>query len=102
MVPPTEAQLLARVLAGERVAFDVLFDRSLPALWRRATQACDDRATAEALVRTVLAHALRHLEERPPERRFADWLDALARELAPSARPRPPDGAHDEAPPAGA
>jgi len=86
MVPPTEAERIARVLDGERAAFVALFDEQLPALWRRATQLCDDRAAAEALVGAVFAHAFRQLAERPADLRFADWLAAFARELAPPRR----------------
>jgi len=86
MVPATEAERIERVLQGDRAAFVALFDEHLPALWRGATQLCDERAAAEALVRAVFTKAFRQLAERPAGLGFADWLAALARELAPPRR----------------
>jgi DNA-directed RNA polymerase specialized sigma24 family protein len=86
MAASPEAERIARVLAGERAAFDALFDEQLPALWRLATRLCDGPARAEALVHAVLAHALGRLDERPAGLSFADWLAALARERAPQRR----------------
>lgn len=78
MVPIAEAERIERVLAGDRAAFDALYEEHLPALWRHVILSGEDRVTAEALVRTVLTHAFRTLHERPAERPFADWLRALA------------------------
>jgi DNA-directed RNA polymerase specialized sigma24 family protein len=78
MVPIAEAERIERVLSGDRAAFDALFEEYLPALWRHAIQSSEDRVSAEALVRTVLTHALQTLCERPEDRPFAEWLRALA------------------------
>jgi RNA polymerase sigma-70 factor (ECF subfamily) len=87
MVPIPETERIERVLAGDRAAFDALYEEHLPALWRHAIRSSADRGIAEAMVRSVMAHAFATLDERPADRPFADWLRALADRFAVREQP---------------
>lgn len=89
MAAPPEAELIARVLDGERAAFDALYESLLPAAWRIATARRRERRAAEALARAILRHAFRHLADRPEGRSLVQWLEAVAEDV--SARRRAPD-----------
>lgn len=81
MAAAAESERIAAVLAGERPAFDALYDALLPLAWRLAATRCRERGAAEALARAILTHAFRHLEDRPAGRSLEPWLEAIAEEL---------------------
>jgi DNA-directed RNA polymerase specialized sigma24 family protein len=97
MAAPLEAEHIARVLDGDRAAFDALYEALLPAAWRIATARRRERPAAEALARSILRHAFRHLADRPEGRDLVQWLERVADDV--SARRRAP--ARDARPAAG-
>jgi DNA-directed RNA polymerase specialized sigma24 family protein len=81
MAVATELEHIARVLDGERAAFDALYDTLLPAAWQIAATRSRERGAAEALARAILIQAFRHLTDRSRERSLAQWLESIADEI---------------------
>ena len=69
-----DRELSARVVAGDRPAFDVLYPEALSIVWGHASRWRRDRRAAEALTAAILASAFRELMALPPGARFAALL----------------------------
>lgn len=75
---PTDEQIAAAVLAGQRDAFRVLFERHHPALVRYLTAQIGDPAWAEDLAQDVFLVAFHDLGDLVDGRPFAPWLYRIA------------------------
>ncbi len=75
---PDEA-LIARYVAGDVGAFEVLYERHEQPLWRFLLRLARDRAAAEELMQEAWFAVAREAPRFRPDGRFAPWLYAIAR-----------------------
>lgn len=75
---PTDAEVVARVRAGEQDAFRLLFERHRPGLVRYLTAQTGDPLLAEDLAQDVFLAAYQHLPALAGDRPFAPWLYGIA------------------------
>ncbi len=61
--PDSDEALVARVLEGEGVAFDALYDRYFPRIYAHLAVQCRDQSELERGVEEVLRRVLSSLEE---------------------------------------
>ncbi len=78
---PPDADLVSRVLAGEREAFSILVTRHQGALYRHARGLGIDPATAQDLVQDAFMKAYLRLRQCRDTERFLGWLLRLFRNL---------------------
>jgi RNA polymerase sigma-70 factor (ECF subfamily) len=71
--------LVARYVAGDVAAFELLYDRHELPLWRYLLRQCRDRAAAEELMQETWFAVSREATRFRPEGRFAPWLYTIAR-----------------------
>ena len=71
-------QLVARVLAGDRHAFETLYDRYAGTVYGVALKMLGDREVAEDAVQEVFARAWRRMATFDRSRAFAPWLFGIA------------------------
>ena len=98
---PSDAEVVARVLSGEREAFGLLIRRYEPGLLRYATRMLGSRDAAADAVAEGLVRAYRHLAScRDPER-LRTWLYRIVTNRCKSHMGRRPTGdvSLDDAPP---
>jgi len=98
---PSDAEVVARVLSGEREAFGLLIRRYEPGLLRYATRMLGSRDAAAEAVAEGLVRAYRHLAScRDPER-LRTWLYRIVTNRCKSHMGRRPTGdvSLDDAPP---
>jgi DNA-directed RNA polymerase specialized sigma24 family protein len=81
---------VARVRAGDRAAFDPLYEQALSSVWQAAVAAWPQRSDAEAVTAAVLTEAFGALPELPDH---ADFTAYCLRVLARVAAHRAPDKA---------
>jgi len=79
---PTDARLVARVLAGEHEAFDLLVGRYGRSAMAAALSRLADRHEAEDAVQEAFLAAYRSLGRLRERERFAPWLLTIVRRLA--------------------
>ena len=93
-VPPSEATppdaaVVARALAGESRALDLLVRRHYRGVYAVAFAVMASTADAEDICHDTFAQALARLEECRDPARFAQWVAAIARNRARNALARP-------------
>src|SRR5574341_29199 len=74
----SDADLVKRVLAGDRAAFGPLVERQRPVLLRLAQRMLGDPAEAEDVAQEVCLHAFLSLRRLRDPGRFAAWLYGIA------------------------
>jgi RNA polymerase sigma-70 factor, ECF subfamily len=98
---PSDAEVVARVLSGEREAFGFLIRRYEPGLLRYATRMLGSRDTAADAVAEGLVRAYRHLASCRDPARLRAWLYRIVANRCKSYLGRRPTGdvSLDDAPP---
>ena len=77
---PTDADLLARVVAGDQGAFAVVYDRHIDVLYGSVLRFVGDRQAAEELVQDTYLAAWRHAGQyEPAAGSVLGWLLGIAR-----------------------
>ena len=71
-------QLITRVLAGDRAAFETLYDRYSATVFGLALRMLGDREVAEDAVQEIFWRAWRRLASFDRSRAFAPWLFGIA------------------------
>jgi RNA polymerase sigma-70 factor (ECF subfamily) len=74
----TDAELVARALAGSQDAFRELVVRFERPVFTLVARMVHDPATAEDLAQEVFVKAFRRLDTYDPERKFSSWLFKIA------------------------
>jgi RNA polymerase sigma factor (sigma-70 family) len=77
-VAPTDEMLMQAFAAGDARAFETLYDRNLPAVWRYVLRSVHDAALADELVQDVWFSIVRQAPRYQPRARFRTWLFTLA------------------------
>ncbi|MCB0216371.1 MAG: sigma-70 family RNA polymerase sigma factor [Caldilineae bacterium] len=74
-----DATLVARVIDGDRRAFEVLYERHKTPLFRTALAITRDRSAAEELLQEAFLRAFRHIRrvELRPEASLRPWLHRI-------------------------
>ena len=75
---PTDETLLQAFAAGDALAFETLYDRNLPAVWRYVLRSVGSAALADELVQDVWFSIVRQAPHYQPRARFRTWLFTLA------------------------
>ena len=75
---PTDETLMQAFAAGDARAFETLYDRNLPAVWRYVLRSVHDAALADELVQDVWFSIVRQAPHYQPRARFRTWLFTLA------------------------
>lgn len=70
--------LVARVKAGDAAAFERLFARHAPRIYRFASRMCRQAQDAEDILQDTFLAAYRHLDTFRGAARFTTWLYAIA------------------------
>src|SRR5882672_1029292 len=98
---PSDAEVVARVLGGEREAFGLLIRRYEPALLRYATRMLGSRDSAADAVAEGFVRAYRHLASCRDPARLRTWLYRIVANRCKSHLGRRPTGdvSLDDAPP---
>jgi DNA-directed RNA polymerase specialized sigma24 family protein len=99
MLMTTDTRLIARVMEGDRDAFDTVYAASFSSVFAFAARRAADRGAAEALAERILQRAFRCLDRYEGEVPFAAWLLQLAKQIAREEHaPRRPERAQPRAP----
>jgi RNA polymerase sigma-70 factor, ECF subfamily len=77
----TDAELVARVRAGELAAYGILVKRHQRAVWRVAVSMLGDLPSTENIVQQCFVDAYESLHQYKPEFPFDVWCKAIARNL---------------------
>jgi RNA polymerase sigma-70 factor (ECF subfamily) len=77
--PPDDDALIARVVAGDRAAFDVLYERYLPRVYSFVNRRVHNRADTEETVQEVFINIFSSLASFRGEAPFAAWVLGLTR-----------------------
>jgi RNA polymerase sigma-70 factor (ECF subfamily) len=77
--PADDAELIARILAGEREAFDQIYERYLPRVFSFVHKRLGNRADTEETVQEVFFHVFSCLGSYRHEAHFAAWVLGIAR-----------------------
>jgi len=75
---PADEMLMQAFAAGDALAFETLYDRNMPAVWRYVLRSVHDAALADELVQDVWFSIVRHAPQYQPRARFRTWLFTLA------------------------
>jgi RNA polymerase sigma factor (sigma-70 family) len=75
---PADETLMQAFAAGDARAFETLYDRNLPAVWRYVQRSVHDAALADELVQDVWFSIVRQAPSYQPRARFRTWLFTLA------------------------
>lgn len=75
---PTDEMLMQNFAAGDAHAFEVLYDRNMPAVWRYVLRSVQNAALTDELVQDVWFSVVRHAPQYQPRARFRTWLFTLA------------------------
>jgi RNA polymerase sigma factor (sigma-70 family) len=78
----SDAELVARVRAGDKAAFGGLIERHRPMAWRLASRLLGSRADAEDVVQEACLQAVLGLDNLITPERFGSWLGGIALNLA--------------------
>jgi RNA polymerase sigma-70 factor (ECF subfamily) len=76
---PADQDLIERVLAGEKAAFETLYERYLPRVYQFVSRRVDNRADAEETVQEVFINIFSSLASFRGEAPFAAWVLGLTR-----------------------
>jgi RNA polymerase sigma-70 factor (ECF subfamily) len=76
---PDEAELIDRVLAGEREAFDQIYERYLPRVFSFVHKRLGNRADTEETVQEVFFHVFSCLASFRKESHLSAWVLGIAR-----------------------
>jgi RNA polymerase sigma-70 factor, ECF subfamily len=87
-MPSDDRDLVRRCLAGDRSAFDILYDRHAPRVFRMLRRLARDEAEAEDLTQETLLAAYRDLGAWRGEGAFTTWLCGIAFHQYTNARRR--------------
>ena len=99
MLTTTDTRLVARVIEGDRDAFDAVYAASFPSVFSFAARRAGDRGSAEALAERILRRAFTCLDQYDGEVPFAAWLLELAKRVVREERLRPrPERARPRSP----
>jgi RNA polymerase sigma-70 factor (ECF subfamily) len=79
---PSDPDLLARLRAGERAAFDAVYDAHAGAIFRFLSRLCGRRDLAEDLFQETWLRLARHARGLRPDTNVRAWLYTVARNLA--------------------
>ena len=74
-----EMELIERILAGERDAFDSIYERYLPRVYSFVHKRLGNRADTEETVQEVFFHVFSCLASYRQEAHFAAWVLGIAR-----------------------
>jgi RNA polymerase sigma-70 factor, ECF subfamily len=77
--PADDTELIARILAGERDAFDQIYERYLPRVFSFVHKRLGNRADTEETVQEVFFHVFSCLASYRHESHFAAWVLGIAR-----------------------
>ena len=77
-VAPTDEMLMQAFAAGDARAFETLYDRNLPAVWRYVLRSVGNTALTDELVQDVWFSVVRQAPHYQPRARFRTWLFTLA------------------------
>ena len=78
-VQPDERELIDRILAGDRDAFDRIYERYLPRVWSFVHKRLGNRADTEETVQEVFFHVFSCLASYREESHFSAWVLGIAR-----------------------
>lgn len=78
---PEDAALIERILAGDAGAFDRLYDRYFPRVYRFVDKRLRNRADTEETVQEVFANLFWSLESYRGEAAFSAWVFGLTRRI---------------------
>lgn len=82
MVTSTDEELMLRFQTGDEAAFDALYERHAPALYRYFARVAGGRASAEDLLQTTFASVIRARDRFELGARFTPWLFTIAANAA--------------------
>ena len=82
----TEPDLIARAVAGDRLAARALYDAHVDRVHRLAWRLTGDVQLAEEVVQDTFVRALAHLDRFRGDCAFATWLHRIAASVASNAR----------------
>lgn len=88
MLMTTDTVLVRRAALGDREAFASIYEESFRCVYAFAARETGDRAAAEALTERILVQVVEALDHYAGDVPFAAWLQAIARTVAASERPR--------------
>jgi DNA-directed RNA polymerase specialized sigma24 family protein len=88
MLMTTDTRLVARVIEGDRDAFDAVYAASFPSVFSFAARRAGDRGAAEALAERILRRAFGCLDRYDGEVPFAAWLLQQAKQVVREEKPR--------------
>ena len=77
--PPTDEELVERLRAGEREAFETLYDRYLPRIYQYVDRRLRNRADTEETVQEVFFNLFNSIESYRGEAPFGAWVFGLTR-----------------------
>jgi len=77
--PPDEAEWIDRILAGDRNAFDRIYERYLPRVFSFVHKRLGNRADTEETVQEVFFHVFSCLASFREEAQFSAWVLGIAR-----------------------
>jgi RNA polymerase sigma-70 factor (ECF subfamily) len=75
----SDESLMLHYAAGELAAFELLYERHEPRLWRFIFRSAPSRAAAEDLMQEVWFAVARTADRYEPSARFTTWLFTIAR-----------------------
>jgi len=78
-LPPGDEQLVARVRRGDRSAFDLLYARYFPRVYRFVDRRLNNRADVEETVQEVFFHLFASIEGFRGDAPFAAWVFGVTR-----------------------
>ena len=87
---PTDAELVASVLSGDREAFGRLYDRYARLVRAVVYDVASDWSTVQDLTQECFLRAYQNLARLRQPDRFGHWLVGIARQVAPGAKANAP------------
>jgi len=75
---PTDEMLMQAFAVGDARAFETLYDRNMPSVWRYVQRSLQNAALADELVQDVWFSIVRQAPHYQPRARFRTWLFTLA------------------------
>ena len=76
-----DAELVRQILTGDETAFDALYKRHSPRLYRFIASKIDDRRDAEELVNDTFLKAKEHLHTLQEPEKVLNWMFRIASQL---------------------
>ena len=73
-----DAELVRQILTGDETAFDALYKRHSPRLYRFIASKIDDRRDAEELVNDTFLKAKEHLHTLQEPEKVLNWMFRIA------------------------